>query len=197
MKLAVVSTPHFFVEEHQILTALFDEGLELLHLRKPESEPVFCERLLTLIPIAYRKRIVVHDHFYLQHEYSLRGIHLNMRNPEPPRAYRGTLSCTCHTPEEVRQRKKQMDYVFLSGVFGTDSAAFSAAQLREMSKAGTLGSKVYAQGNISLDNIGTLKDYGFGGAVVFSDLWNRFNIYSTQDFSDIIAHFRRLQKAIG
>ena len=41
MKLILMSTPYFFVEEHQILTALFDEGLEILHLRKPETEPVY------------------------------------------------------------------------------------------------------------------------------------------------------------
>ena len=59
-----MTTPYFFVEEHQILNVLFDEGLEILHLRKPDTEPVYSERLLTLIQENYRKRIVVHDHFY-------------------------------------------------------------------------------------------------------------------------------------
>ena len=63
MKLILMTTPYFFVEEHQILTSLFDEGLELLHLRKPNTEPVYSERLLSLIPEHYRKNIVVHDHF--------------------------------------------------------------------------------------------------------------------------------------
>ena len=69
MKLVLMSTPNFFVEEHHILTALFDEGLELVHLNKPNSEPVFYERLLSLIPQKYRKNIITHDHFYLQNEY--------------------------------------------------------------------------------------------------------------------------------
>lgn len=66
MKLILMTTPFFFVEEHQILNALFDEGLEILHLRKPDTEPVYSERLLTLISESYRKRIVVHDHFILK-----------------------------------------------------------------------------------------------------------------------------------
>ena len=41
MKLILMTTPYFFVEEHQIINALFDEGLEILHLRKPETEPVY------------------------------------------------------------------------------------------------------------------------------------------------------------
>ena len=35
MKLIVVTAPTFFVEEDKIITALFEEGLDILHLRKP------------------------------------------------------------------------------------------------------------------------------------------------------------------
>ena len=57
MKLILMTTPYFFVEEHQIINALFDEGLEILHLRKPETEPVYSERLLTLIDESYRSAL--------------------------------------------------------------------------------------------------------------------------------------------
>lgn len=107
MKLILLTMPDFFIEEHQILTALFDEGLELLHLRKPDSESVYLERLLTLIPETYRKRIVLHDHFYLKSEYNLAGIHLNNRNPLPPQNYKGQVSRSCHSAEEVLQYKKK------------------------------------------------------------------------------------------
>lgn len=39
MKLIVVTAPTFFVEEDKIITALFEEGLDILHLRKPETPP--------------------------------------------------------------------------------------------------------------------------------------------------------------
>ena len=80
MKLILITTPTYFVEEDKILTTLFDEGLDILHLRKPDTAPVYAERLLTLIPEKYHKRIVVHGHFYLKKEYNLKGIHLNRRN---------------------------------------------------------------------------------------------------------------------
>ena len=82
MKLILLTPPDFFVEEDKILTALFEEGLDLLHLRKPDTEPVYSERLLTLLPESHHNQIVVHDHFYLKEEFNLRGIHLNGRNPE-------------------------------------------------------------------------------------------------------------------
>lgn len=82
----VVTTPTFFVEEDKIITALFEEGLDILHLRKPETPAMYSERLLTLIPEKYHRRIVTHEHFYLKEEFNLMGIHLNARNPSEPHA---------------------------------------------------------------------------------------------------------------
>ena len=46
MKLAIMTRPTFFVEEDKILEALFDEGLDDLHIFKPNSSPLYVERLL-------------------------------------------------------------------------------------------------------------------------------------------------------
>ena len=199
MKLILMSTPYFFVEEHQILNALFDEGLEVLHLRKPHTEPVYSERLLTLIPETYRKRIVVHDFFYLKDEYNLKGIHLNHRNPELPPKYKGHISCSCHTSEEVKAHKKVCNYVFLSPIFNSISkegysSHFGMQALRELARQKVIDRKVMALGGVQLDNIKQVKDLGFGGAVILGDIWNRFSIHSTQDFKDLIQHFRKLRK---
>lgn len=200
MKLILMTTPYFFVEEHQIINALFDEGLEILHLRKPETEPVYSERLLTLINESYRKRIVVHDHFYLKNEYNLKGIHLNYRNPELPLKYKGHISCTCHTEQEIMAHKKTCDYVFLSPIFnvqgnGAYSAEFQPSVLRSMASRKIIDRKVMAFGGVNLDNIAQVKSLGFGGAVILGDIWNRFSIHSTQDFKGVIQHFRKLRKA--
>lgn len=202
MKLILMTTPYFFVEEHQILTALFDEGLETLHLRKPNTEPVYSERLLSLLPDSYRKRIVVHDHFYLKSEYNLQGIHLNSRNPELPKKYKGHVSASCHTAEDAAAYKKQLDYVFLSPVFDSISkdgytSQFSPTTLRDLAKKKIIDRKVMAMGGIDLDNISQIKSYGFGGAVILGAIWNRFDIHRTSDFKELIHHFRKLKKAIG
>lgn len=203
MKLILMTTPYFFVEEHQIINALFDEGLEILHLRKPETEPIYSERLLTLINESYRKRIVVHDHFYLKNEYNLRGIHLNHRNPDLPPKYKGHISCTCHSEQDVVAHKKACDYVFLSPIFNkqnsgitTFSKDFSQPMLRDLARRKVIDRKVMAFGGVGLDNVAELKDLGFGGVVVLGDIWNRFSVHSTQDFKDLIQHFRKLRKAV-
>ena len=71
MKLIVVTTPTFFVEEDKIITALFEEGLDVLHLRKPKTPAMYSERLLTLIPDKYLRCIVTHVHFFLKEEFYL------------------------------------------------------------------------------------------------------------------------------
>ena len=66
MKLAIITQAQFFVEEDKIITTLFDEGLDILHLYKPGSEPLYFERLLTLIPEEYHNKSVIHEHYYMK-----------------------------------------------------------------------------------------------------------------------------------
>lgn len=201
MKLILLTNEEFFVEEDKIISSLFEEGLDILHLRKPGSDPVYSERLLTLLPDKYHKRIVIHDHFYLKKEFNLMGIHLNCRHPEPPAGYEGHVSKSLHSLEEVNEEKKQFDYVFLSPIFDSISkncypAAFNHENLLAAHKAGIIDHKVMALGGISLKNIPQIKDYGFGGVVIKGDLWNQFDIHSNKDFKELLNHFRMLKKAV-
>ncbi len=199
MKLILITTPTFFIEEDKILTTLFEEGLDYLHLRKPDTAPMFSERLLTLIPGQYHKRIVTHDHFYLKEEFNLMGIHLNHRNPNPPENYRGHISCSCHSIEEVKKRKGPCNYVFMSPVFNSISkqnylSTYSAEDIRKAAKENIIDKKVIALGGINDQTIPLIKDYGFGGAAILGDLWNRFDMRINWDYKELINHFRKLKK---
>ena len=200
MKLIIMTKSTFFVEEDKILTTLFDEGLDSLHLYKPDSEPIYSERLLTLLPSDYLRRITVHDHFYLCQEYRLRGIHLDSPSVQPPIGYRGVLSRTCRKLDELREAKRQSDYVFLKTIFDSqsnpaDRQSFSYEELQQAQRHGLIDRKVYALGGISLDNLRLCRDLGFGGVVICGDLWNRFDIHRQLDYKELIAHFQRLRKA--
>ncbi len=191
----------FFVEEDKILTTLFEEGLENLHLYKPGSEPMYSERLLTLLSDEYYKKIIVHDHFYLREEYGLRGIHLNTADAELPYGYKGHVSRTCHAFEELREAKKRSNYVFLKTIFDSqsnpnDKQTLTYDALKAASRQGLIDRKVYAMGGISLDNVKMVRDLGFGGVVVCGDLWNRFDIHKGQDYRELISHFLKLQKSV-
>lgn len=202
MKLIIMTKPTFFVEEDKILASLFDEGMENLHLYKPGAAPMYSERLLTLLPEDYYDRITVHEHFYLKEEYRLRGIHLDDVSADAPYKYKGRISRTCRTIEELKEAKKKSDYVLLRNIFDSrtdesEKASFGREQLREASRRGLIDRKVYASGGMGLDTIRMAKELGFGGVVVCGDLWNRFDIHNELDYKELIAQFERIRKAIG
>ena len=200
MKLIVLTSPDFFVEEDKIIASLFDEGLDLLYLRKPQKEPVYSERLLTLLPDEYHKRVMVYDHFYLKEEFDLLGIHLSKHNTQTPHDYKGLVSRYCYSLADLAAAKAESDYVMLTHVFDSLSdkgvkASYSAEDLHEASRNGLIDRRVIAMGGVCLDNIDKVRALGFGGVAVRGDLWTRFNIHRGTDFKELINHFRKLRKA--
>ena len=202
MKLAVMTQSTFFVEEDKILTSFFEEGLDCLHLYKPGSSPMYSERLLTLLPEEYYKRIVVHDNFYLKEEYNLRGIHLADETTPAPKGYKGHVSRTCTHLDQLKQAKHNSDYVLLKYIFDSQTepdrkASFTTNQLTEAQRHGLIDRHVWALGGMNLDTVRIARDLGFGGVVISGDLWNRFNIHQEMDYQALIDHFVKLKKAIG
>ena len=160
---------------------------------------MYAERLLTLIPEQYHKRIVVHGHFYLKEEYKLKGIHLSERNPIAPENYKGHLSRSCHTLEELKANKKGHDYLFFNPVFDEISKPnymgnYTPEEIRKAHKAGIIDKKVIALGRIDAENIKQVKDYGFGGAAVLGGIWDKFDTCCNRDYACLIEHFKKLKK---
>ena len=202
MKLAIMTKSTFFVEEDKILSSLFDEGLDNLHLFKPGSSPMYSERLLTLLPEDYYRKITVHDHFYLKQEYDLAGIHLDNPTDNLPDGYKGKFSRTCTDLSQLKEMKKKSQYVFLKNIFDCiefkeEKSSFSLQQLELAAVNGLIDKKVYALGGMSLENIKIAKALGFGGVVICGDLWNRFDIHNEKDYKELIAHFEKLRKAVS
>lgn len=198
MKLIVITAPDFVPGEAEVLRALLDRGLDRVHLRKPAATAAELASLIEQFPTSYRPRITIHDHFPLQHTYALGGIHLNGRNPAPPDGYRGTVSCSCHSLEEVAARRSQTDYLFLSPVFDSISkqgyrSGFPEQTLREAAQAGIIDKRVMALGGISADNLTAVRSLGFGGAALLGDIWGRFR--SPADTESLLRHFDLLLQA--
>lgn len=195
MKIIVLTHPEFLPDEAEALTRLLDKGLDRLHLRKPGCSEAQLEALIRQLPTEYYKRISLHDHFSLQARYHLGGIHLNSRNPQPPQDFKGIVSCSCHTLEEVSYYGPQTDYHFLSPIFDSISkqgyrSGFSEAQLRQASAEGILTNKTIALGGVSADKLPLLHALGFGGAAFLGDIWHGY--HSAANLSTLLHHFEEL-----
>lgn len=178
MKWIVITRPDFIDNEATYINQLFEQGIDLLHLRKPDSSKEDYERLIQEIEEKWRAQIVIHDHFELCEKYHLQGIHLNRRNNQAPHAFHGSISRSCHSLEEVIASKDSFDYVFLSPIFDSISKkgyqhAFSDETLYLAAKEGIIDKKVIALGGITDEKIPQLKAWNFGGAAFLGDIWGK------------------------
>ncbi|MDH6356590.1 thiamine phosphate synthase [Parabacteroides sp. PF5-9] len=194
-QLIVITTPDLFAGEEEIVRHLFDEGLEILHLRKPEAGKNELIKWLDRIPADYHSRIVLHEHFDLTTEYSLKGIHLNRRYPTVPDDYNGSTSRSIHSFNEITDYAPYQ-YVFLSPIFSSISkkgyeSKFSISELKEAFEKGILHEKVVALGGITVSTIPFIHDLPFGGYGVLGSLWG--NKPTVLETDTIIQQFHRLQ----
>lgn len=171
MKCIVITSPSFFEGEVSFLHRLFNAGIDLLHLRKPNATADECAAILSKLSLEERRHTVVHQHFEQAVQYELHGIHLNHRCPKPLPNYAGSVSRSCHSLEEVTQHKPFCNYVFLSPIFNSISkqgymTAFTNDELTRAATEGIIDDKVYALGGVTPSHIPILKAWRFGGAAM-------------------------------
>jgi thiamine-phosphate pyrophosphorylase len=200
MRLIVITAGDFFDKEPEAIHILFGNGMEALHVRKPNASYAETKRFIERIDEAYHSRIILHDHYGLTGLFTLKGIHVNSRNnPGNLDFYseRGlSISCSCHSIEEVaglsserfavgragRFRKMTpvapaiFDYMFLSPIFDSISKTgykqgFTPGQLSDARDKGILNNRVIALGGITAERIPAVHRYGFGGVAVLGSLW--------------------------
>ena len=196
MKIVVITTPYFHIDEIKCVTALFRAGLELLHLRKPQSSIQDCARWLKGIPEEYVHRVVLHDHFRLVEDFNVKGVHLNGRNPNPPENWNGHVSRSCHSVDELIAFKERCDYLFLSPIFDSISKEGYNSELTEETiltakNEGFIDHKVYALGGMTATHLKMAREWGFGGAAFLGDVWNRFQ---NNGIGKGIEHFQELKR---
>lgn len=189
--LVIITEPGFFPREPEALRRLLD-GLECrVHLRKPGSAAEDMRRLVESLPEELRPRLTLQDHLRLAPEYGVGGVHPTSRFPEIPPGWRGLVSHSCHSLDELAMCR-DADYMFLSPVFDSISksgyaSAFSDAQLREAAGR-QIGPRVYALGGVRPENFPLLREYGFGGAALLGHVWKDS---SAEGLSKVIAEIKR------
>lgn len=198
MKLIVITPEKSLPHEAEVINALFDAGLEQLHLRKPRASYEEVEALIGAVATVHHPRIVLHDHFGLVSEYSLKGVHLNRRNGTPPQTEKSiSVSRSCHSLKEAEAASEQCDYFFLSPLFDSISKAgytssFTEEELLQAKAAGIINRKAIALGGVTPARIPLAARYGFGGVAVLGALWKGFE--QDNDTVALIRSFEELTK---
>jgi thiamine-phosphate pyrophosphorylase len=203
MLLIVISPPETYSDEHKTLTILFNQGLEIFHLRKPDYSYDDMETYITSIPVEFHPRIVIHSHYLLANRYNLKGIHLTEKARKDKNIGKvlktlgnKSLSASFHHLDELKRNRRRYDYVFLSPVFDSISKSgyksnFDLSTIRKDIQLINTHHKhplnIIALGGINAENIGLIKKTGFAGAALLGAVWESDDPLST--FSAVKNHF--------
>lgn len=189
MKLLVVSHPeNDLKEEADHVHQLFKAGLEIFHLRKPNTTMVEFEETLTKLPPTLYKNIVIHQHYKLIEKYNLKGIHLTewfMKSAgetelrqliAAAHKRRLTVSGSFHSIAQLETLSLKLDYVFISPVFNSLSKQGYTSAINFTDVQAFLKKRrsfnVIALGGVDKSNVLQVKHAGFDGAALLGAIWN-------------------------
>jgi thiamine-phosphate pyrophosphorylase len=182
----VLSNPRSIEGEIQTICELFENGMEVFHLRKKGYSTKRVEQILKQIPEKYHSKIVLHSKYQLVLKYNLRGIHITSSNRKNSffeklkilyyRFKRPNLkiSSSFNHLSSLIDDKKTYDYVFISPVFDSISksgyqSAFTHHHLNVILPK--TGKNVIALGGIELDKVEQVKEMKFAGLALSGIIW--------------------------
>ncbi|MDO8999887.1 MAG: thiamine phosphate synthase [Bacteroidota bacterium] len=183
--LIVISYPTALKNEANLINQLFDEGLELLHLRKPNYSELELKQLIHSINPVHYSKLVFHQYHYLAKIYGSDRLHypaLNRKkistdNLSETKKSGTLLSTSVHSIEEFENLPTAFSYAFLSPVFDSISkknykAVDFKQKLKTIKKQTT---KLIALGGITKLNCTEPLSWGFDGVAVLGSVWESKN----------------------
>ncbi len=191
MQLIIITPEVNIPNETDIINQLFANGLQRLHIRKPDFSADEYRGYIKAIDQKYHSKLVLCGAFELWSEFKLGGVHLNteMRNNEqvwdtiediPVKV----MSTSFHSWEEIAENGFPYKYVFIGPVFDSISKEGYTASI-ELAGAKETKEKFSAEGKrcpalIALSGVGVtdlryLHKNGFDGAAMLGAIWQSPN----------------------
>ncbi|KDN56792.1 thiamine phosphate synthase [Flavobacterium seoulense] len=176
----IISNPTAIANEIKIIYSLFEEGMELFHVRKPNFSETEIKTLVTAIGLEYRNKLVLHSYHYLAEDLGINRIHFSSTNrPDSfQKAKDFTVSTSTHSIEEFNTLSDIFDYAFLSPVFTSISKEnyIPKTDLFEaIKKRNNFNTKLIGLGGISAINSKQTLEKGFDGIALLGTIWNTEN----------------------
>lgn len=162
-------------EDASILSATSANDYYSFHVRKPSWSIVKLRAYLSSLPEEWRRIVVLHQHFELEFEFEIKGIHLNEKNKLKSFKKNTVISASYHSLIDLQCETRKFDYVFLSPIFDSISkpdyhSSFDHQKL--VKKVSAIPFKVIALGGISNRNISQCKEMGFAGVALLGSFWS-------------------------
>ncbi len=183
---AAMTNPYALMNEGEKTNALFGEGLELLHVRKPKYSKADMRAFIESIDKKYHNRLILHHDFGLAADYQLRGVHLSpgdrnslwvmkiliplLRKKHPELQ----LSSTYAKPRILKSIPYNLSHVLLGPAYGVqpNPEIMFQKSISEV-KAHLAKSKIpiLALGGLSSETLPYVRKAGFDGACLQRVIW--------------------------
>jgi thiamine-phosphate pyrophosphorylase len=178
-KLIVLSQPDFHDGEIDTLLGLFENGLELFHLRKPTSSSDEMKHYIDSIPKIYHNRIVIHSNYSLATECVIKGIHCTSMGRDEFYEYEDfpiQKSISTHGFCEAGMVDESFAYAFISPIFDSVSKPGYEQGYQHDALKDFLSrprrTEYIALGGVTAENILLCKQMGFDGVAMIGTIWN-------------------------
>ena len=197
--LIVLTSEKEIINEAMLLNQLFDNGLEVLHLRKPSFDIDGYRKLLDEIDVKHLSRIMIHQYHELSTEFGLRGIHIQEQsrldlgkklkdyvrlwkfgretfkrttNNQQPTTNNYYVSSSFHEPEELADCEIEFDYHLLSPVFSSISKVGYEGRGFDVN---AIDKTIVGMGGVNTETIPKVLKLGYKGIGVLGGVWNAEN----------------------
>lgn len=187
MKIIVISASEKRENEAQLITKLFENGLETLHLRKTKFSTRALSQLISEIPPQFHNRIITHTHHRLARKFNLKGVHIGKSHRK--RKFKTWLTLKLvelKNPGFIKTRsfnkisslfeeEVKYEYVFLSPIFDSLTSKYQSGFTEHSLRSALEKTKfnVIARGGIDITSIAKAKNLGFKGVALYSAIWKK------------------------
>ncbi|MGO4707749.1 thiamine phosphate synthase [Chryseobacterium sp. 2TAF14] len=174
----IVITPEEFVQdEAEIINELFQEGLDLLHVRKPFINKEAMSDFIQKIDLQFHSQLVLHNQYDLAEIFNISRLHfreIDRENNLYKSFQNKIISTSVHDIEAFNELNEDWEYAFLSPVFpsiskkgyGKESTVLNDIKKRNNSKV-----KLIALGGINENNINKISDNNVDGLALLGAIW--------------------------
>ncbi|MBB4800255.1 thiamine-phosphate pyrophosphorylase [Flavobacterium nitrogenifigens] len=181
----VITNPFFIEDEIQILHSLLEEGLSLLHIRKPDFSELEMAQFLHQIKLEFRDKMVLHNHHELAEDFGINRFHFSEKERINDTDYPARFSKPCrskststHSIKDFNSLENNFDYAFLSPVFKSISKENYSPKkdlFKEIKSRTNYKTKIVALGGIHSENIQKTLENGFDDIALLGAVWNNKN----------------------
>ena len=173
----IVITPEDKVQnETEIINQLFQEGLNLLHIRKPFINAEMTD-FIQKIDSKFHSQLVLHSHYDLAENFNISRFHfreIDRQNSLFQSFTDKIISTSVHDIESFNHLNKEWEYAFISPVFPSISKkgyGENSTILNDIKKRDNSNVRLIALGGINEKNINEVFESKVDGVALLGAIW--------------------------